>query len=158
VEAQRSRIRDWLNDYTNGHEHTTKSEYSVWHSPPPRSGSKSQRGARGDTRIQGLSLQGFVDASRPHELMPVRMAPALARVAWIGTGLLAALTLGIFLAHIAHVTVTGGSSVAIALAIATALAIYSRGFRRAPAWAHRATFGMAIVALALPIVIILLNI
>ena len=158
VEAQRSRIRDWLNDHTNGHEHTTWSEYSAWQSPPPRSGFKGQHGARGDTHIQGLSLQGFVDASRPHELMPVRMAPALARVAWIGTGLLAALALGIFLAHIAHVTITGGWTVAIALAMATALAIYSRGFRRAPAWAHRATFGMAILALFLPVVIILLNI
>jgi Domain of unknown function (DUF4407) len=158
VEAQRSRIRDWLSDHANGHEHTTQGEYSARQSSPPRSGFQGRRGTRGDTHIQGLSLQGFVNESRPHELMPVQMAPALARVAWIGIGLLAALALGLVLAHAAHVTVIGGWSVAPALAMATALAIYSHGFRRAPAWAHRATFGMAILALFLPVVIILLNI
>jgi hypothetical protein len=86
------------------------------------------------------------------------MAAPLRRVAWIGVGLLAALGATLLLAHTAHAAVAGGWLVVLALAAALALAVYSRGFRRGPAWAHRAAFSTALMGLALPIVIVLVNI
>jgi len=41
---------------------------------------------------------------------------------------------------------------------AVALAIYSHGFRRGPSWAHLAAFGTGLLGLALPVVIVLVNI
>jgi hypothetical protein len=86
------------------------------------------------------------------------MAPPLRRAAWIGLGLLAALGAALFLAHAAHLVVAGGWLVLLALTAALALAIYSLGFRRGPAWAHRAAFSTAMLGLALPVVIVLVNI
>jgi hypothetical protein len=90
--------------------------------------------------------------------MAVNMAGPLRRVAWIGIGLLAALGAALLLADTAHAAVAGGWLVAAALTAALALAIYSRGFRRGPAWAHRAAFGTALLGLALPVVIVLVNV
>ena len=53
---------------------------------------------------------------------------------------------------------TGCWLVLLALAAAVALAIYSHGFRRGPASAHRAAFSKGLLGLALPIVIVLVNI
>ena len=86
------------------------------------------------------------------------MAGPLRRVAWIGIALLGALGTALLLAGAAHAAVAGGWLVAMALTAALALAIYSRGFRRGPAWAHRAAFGTALLGLALPFVIVLVNI
>ena len=86
------------------------------------------------------------------------MALPLTRMAWIGTGLLSALGASVFLAQAAHATVSGGWLVLPTLAAALALAIYSHGFRRGPAWAHRAAFATGLIGLVLPAVIVLMNI
>jgi hypothetical protein len=39
-----------------------------------------------------------------------------------------------------------------------ALAVYSRGFRRGPAWALRAAFGAGLLGLAVPALIIAMNV
>jgi hypothetical protein len=43
--------------------------------------------------------------------------------------------------------------VVAALAAGACLAIYSRGFKRGPSWAHLAAFGTAVLGLALPALI-----
>jgi len=99
-----------------------------------------------------------MDLAQPHERMPVAMPKPLTRIAWFGTGLQVALGGALLLAHAAHAAISGGWLVLATLAAAVALAIYSRGFRRGPAWAHLAAFGTALLGLALPVVIVLLNI
>ena len=99
-----------------------------------------------------------MDLAQPHERMPVTMPQPLTRVAWLGVGLQAALGGALLLAHAAHTVVAGGWLVLVSLGAALALAIYSRGFRRGPAWAHLAAFGTAMLGLALPVVIVLVNI
>lgn len=96
--------------------------------------------------------------AQPHSRMAVDMARPLRRVAWIGVGLLATLGLALALAHTVHAAVAGGWLVMAALAAALALAVYSRGFRSGPAWAHRAAFGTGLLGLALPLVIVLVNV
>ena len=99
-----------------------------------------------------------MDVAQPHERTPVTMPKPLTRLAWLGFGLQAALGGALLLAHAAHAAVAGGWLVLVTLAAAVALAIYSRGFRRGPAWAHLAAFGTGLLGLALPVVIILVNI
>jgi hypothetical protein len=113
--------------------------------------------ARG-TRIPASSLSELVPVTKVHERMAVPMAPALSHVAWIGTGLLGGLDLALWVARSdAHVSITGGWLGLAALAAALALAAYSRGFRRGPAWAHRAALGAGLLGLAVPAAIIAMN-
>jgi hypothetical protein len=124
----------------------------------PGGGKRDPRGTRG-APIQALSLTDFVAGSKIHERMAVPIVRALAQVAWIGTALLVALAGGLFVIHLAgYAAVTGGWIGLPALPAALALAIYTRGFRSGPAWAHRAAFGTALMGLALPAVIIALNV
>lgn len=119
--------------------------------PPPRPRSSGGRG-------KGPSLTDLVKVARPHGQMAVDMARPLRRVAWLGLGLLTALGAALLLAGTIHAAVAGGWLVAAALAAGLALALYSRGFRRGPAWAHRAAFGTGLLGLALPLVIVLVNV
>jgi hypothetical protein len=117
-------------------------------------------GRERDARIPALSLTQFASASRIHERIAVPMAQALSRVAWIGTGLLAALALALMPAQavVAHASIAGGWLALAALLAALALAVYSRGFRRGPAWVQRAAFGTGLLGLAVPAVIIAMNV
>ena len=151
------RIRAWMAEQTGGQQPGTADNVSGWQ-PPPRGSGERGSGTAGVIPIKGYGLGRLVDDMRPHEQMPVAMAPPLRRVAWISVGLLAALGAALFLAHTAHLAVAGGWLVLLALTAALALAIYSHGFRRGPAWAHRAAFSMALLGLALPVVIVLVNI
>jgi Domain of unknown function (DUF4407) len=156
-QVQQWRIRAWVEEQTGGQQPPT-SDTGRWQPPPPRDGGRRGSDTAGATPVKGNSLSRLVDDMRPHEQMPVPMAPPLTRVAWIGTGLLSALGASLFLAQAAHATVAGGWLVLPVLVAALALAIYSRGFRRGPAWAHRAAFNTGLLGLALPVVIILMNI
>jgi hypothetical protein len=156
-QVEQWRIHAWVEEQTSGQQRHT-SDASGWQPPPPRHGGRRGSDTSGAIPVKGNSLSRLVDDMRPHERMPVPMAPPLTRVAWIGTGLLSALGASLFLAQAAHATVAGGWLVLPALAAALALAIYSRGFHRGPAWAHRAAFTTGLLGLALPIVIILMNI
>ena len=119
--------------------------------PPSRPTSSGVRG-------KGPSLSDLVKVARPHGQMAVNMARPLRWLAWIGVALLTALGAALLLADAAHIAVMGGWVVAAALSAVLALAIYSRGFRRGPAWAHRAAFGTGLLGLALPLVIVLVNV
>ena len=91
--------------------------------------------------------------------MAVPMAQALSRVAWIGTWLLAALALALMLTQaVAHASIAGSWLALAALLAALSLAAYSRGFRRGPAWVQRAAFGTGLLGLAVPAVIIAMNV
>ena len=106
-----------------------------------------------------MSLSDFARASRIHERMAVPMAPALSRVAWIGTGLVAGLALVLMLARAAaHASISGGGLTLVALLAVLSLAAYSRGFRRGPAWAQRAAFGAGLLGLAVPALVIAMNV
>jgi len=130
---------------------------AAYASAQPARGSRPAK-AR-DARIPAMSLSEFARASRIHERMAVPMAPALSRVAWIGTGLIAGLALLLMLARVAgHVSVAGGGLMLVALLAVLSLAVYSRGFRRGPAWAQRAAFGAGLLGLAIPAVIVALNV
>ena len=155
-QVEQWRIRAWVDEQTGGQQSHTSGTGSG-RQPPPRHGGRRAPGAAGAIPIKGHSLSRLVEDIRPHERMPVAMAPPLTRVAWIGVGLLSALGAALFLAQAAHAAVAGGWLVLLALAAALALAIYSRGFRRGPAWAHRAAFTTGLLGLALPVVIILMN-
>ena len=110
-------------------------------------------------RIPALSLSKFASASRVHERMAVLMAQPLSLLAWIGTGLLAVLALALTVAQVAaHASISGGSLALVTLLAALALAVYSRGFRHGPAWAQRAAFGAGLLGLAVPAVIIAMNV
>ncbi len=109
-------------------------------------------------RIPALGLTQFAAGSKIHERMAVAMKQPLARLAWVGTGLLAALVVTIMLVQdAAHARVTGNWLALAALTTVVALAAYSRGFRRGPAWAHRAAFGAGLLALVVPAAIIAMN-
>jgi hypothetical protein len=155
-QVEQWRIRTWVNEQTGGQRAHT-SDTGGWQ-PPPRHDGQRGPDMAGAIPIKGHGLTRLVNDMRPHERMPVPMAPPLTRVSWIGTGLLSALGVSLFLAQAAHAAVSGGWLVLPALTAALALAIYSRGFRRGPAWAHRAAFGTGLLGLALPVVIILMNI
>jgi hypothetical protein len=109
-------------------------------------------------RIPALSLAEFAHESRIHERMAVAMARPLARLAWIGAGLLAALVVAVILVQeAAHARVAGTWLVLAALLAVAVLAAYSRGFRRGPAWALRAAFGVGLLGLIVPAAIIAMN-
>lgn len=150
------RIGAWTDAQTHGRRSTTAAGDSGWWPPPPYG--RQNRRTPGGSPIRGNNLVTFVDESGPHERMPVPMAQPLTRVAWIGTGLIAALGIALLLAQAAQAAVAGGWLVLFAVAAALALAIYSRGFRRGPSWTHRAAFGTGLLGLALPVVIVLVNI
>jgi Domain of unknown function (DUF4407) len=156
-QVQQWRIRAWVEEQTSGQQPRPSDPDSGWQPSPPRYGGRRGSNMGGEIPVKGNSLSRLVDDMRPHERMPVPMAAPLTRVAWIGTGLLSVLGASLFLAQSAHAAVAGGWLVLPALAAALALAIYSRGFRRGPAWAHRAAFSTGLLGLALPVVIILMN-
>jgi hypothetical protein len=150
-------IDAWVDEQTGGRRSRASGAGSSW---PPNEGPGRQhgQGAPAGIPVNSHSLGGLMGLARPHEQMPIAMPEPLARMAWLGTGLQAALAGALFLAHAAHVAVTGGWLVLVTLVAAMALAIYSRGYRRGPAWAHLAAFGTALLGLALPVVIVLVNI
>ena len=150
-------IGSWVDEQTGGRRSRTSGGGSNW---PPNMGPDRQygHGVPAGVPVSSHSLGGLMDLAQPHERMPVAMPKALTRMAWLGTGLQVALGGALLLAHAVHADVTGGWLILVTSAAAAALAIYSRGFRRGPAWAHLATFGTALLGLALPIVIVLINI
>ena len=150
-------IGAWVDEHTGRRRSRTPGGGSSW---PPNMGPDRQygHGVPAGVPVNSHSLGGLMDLAQPHERMPVAMPKALTRMAWLGTGLQVALGGALLLAHAAHADVTGGWLVLVTLAAAAAQAIYSRGFRRGPAWAHLAAFGTGLLGLALPVVIVLINI
>jgi len=112
-------------------------------------------------RIEAPSLGDFVSTMRghvPHESMAVPVPSMLRLAGWVGTGLVAAVALGLAV----YTTETGrllhGEWLAALVVVATAsLAAFTRGFRRAPAWALRGTFAVLLVGLGLPVLLASVN-
>jgi len=156
-QAARHWIATWVEEQTGGRRPRTSGAGGDW---PPNAGPDRQRGhgAPAGVPVNSHSLGGLMDLAQPHEQMPVTMPKPLTRMAWLGTGLQAAMGGALLLAHVAHAAVTGEWLVLVSLAAAMAVAIYTRGFRRGSAWAHLAAFGTALLGLALPVVIVLVNI
>src|SRR5664280_2872627 len=109
--------------------------------------------------IPALSLSQFTGRARRHEGMATPIEVPLTRAAWIGTALLAALAAALLIAaDVGHFAVTGAWIAFVGLALALGLAVYTHGFRRAPAWAQRGAFGIALAGLLLPPLIVLANV
>ena len=156
-QVARWRIAAWVDEQT-GEWPSGASGADSGGRPNARPGKQHGYGGPAGIPINSYSLGGLVDVSQPHERTPVTIPKPLARLAWLGFILQAALGGALLLSHAAHAAVAGGWLVLVTLAAAVALAIYSHGFRRGPSWAHLAAFGTGLLGLALPVVIILVNI
>jgi hypothetical protein len=156
-QVARWRIAAWVDEQT-GEWPSGASGADSSGQPNARPGKQHGHGGPAGIPINSYSLGGLVDVSQPHERTPVTISKPLARLAWLGFSLQAALGGALLLSHAAHAAVAGGWLVLVTLAAAVALAIYSHGFRRGPSWAHLAAFGTGLLGLALPVVIILVNI
>lgn len=108
--------------------------------------------------VPATTLSEFIGRVRTHEHAFVPIDPALTRAAWIGTGLIALLTTVLAIISLNAHALVGGTWIAVAVLVpALTLAGYTRGFRRAPGWAQRAAFGIALTGFILPPLILTLN-
>lgn len=109
-----------------------------------------------------MSLHRFADdvqRSGSHERLPVPTPRVLSIAGWVGSLLTAALLVGMYIhSGSGHGAVAGMWVVFLVLVAELALASFTRGFRRAPAWAMRATFVVLLVGLCLPVAIAALNV
>ena len=116
------------------------------------------------TRSGGTMTPDFTDfvasmrSKRPHESLPAEFPRGLTIAGWIGAGLLAALSFTLWLVTDAtHSSVAGEMVALLALISVASLAVFTRGFRIAPAWAMRATFAALLLGLSLPVIVAVLN-
>lgn len=120
---------------------------------------EGSRGRRPVPAIEAWNLETFVDNMSTHEAGAVDIHPALRRGALVGLALIVAVAvMTLALPALAGVSVAGGWVVAPVLAGAAALAVYTRGFQRAPAWALRATLATLLSGLVLPVAFFAMNI
>jgi hypothetical protein len=129
-------------------------EYEAWY------GTRSNASARveAEPRIRSISLDDYVNSIQHHETQPVEVNRFLALGAWIGTAVIATTTAALFvLSSRFHQSASGEWLSLVMLVAASSLAAYTHGFRRAPAWALRASFALLIAGLLLPFVIIAIN-
>lgn len=108
-------------------------------------------------RIDSFNLSDLAENAVPHERQPVDMTPELRRGGLIGLALMVALGLGVSVASALGVAIAGAWLVLPLLAVAVGLAVVTRGFRRSPRWTLRPTFGTLLAGLALPIVVLAIN-
>ena len=127
---------------------------------------QSQNSSESDvsTRSDGITTPDFTDfvasmrSKRPHESLAAEFPRGLTIAGWIGVGLLTALAFILWLLTDAtHRSVTGEIVALLALISVASLAVFTRGFRSAPAWAMRATFAALLVGLSLPVIVTFLN-
>lgn len=125
---------------------------------PPSPFGGGRRNPTGDSRIETSDLNDLLKKGKPQENMPFRVDPSVTRAAWIGIGLLAALGLGLLLAGAAHMAVAGGWLVVLALGVSLVLAASSHAFRWGPKWIHLAAYQTALLGVAMPFLIVLINV
>jgi hypothetical protein len=106
--------------------------------------------------VEALSLSSFVSNMQghgSHESMPVPVPRTLAIAGWTGTGLLVAFSCGLTLLGLHGHQWPPAEMPAVFLAsAAVSLMVFTRGFRRAPAWAQQASFVTLLAGLGLPLV------
>jgi len=154
AEVQRHRIRAWVESETGrpwGGETAQEAQVSDFQSP-----TRDTVGLAA-APIGGPSLGMFAAEMKPHENVPVPFDARLTRVAWIGVGLLGVLGAVLLLLHLTDSAVAGDWLAALGIAAALATAIYTRGFRRGPGWAHQAGFAVGLLVLPIVTMIVLLN-
>jgi hypothetical protein len=136
IEREKARIWDDTSDQIDGNE--------------PR-GDGSRRGASSGARsVNAWSLDDLMAEADEHEAQPVPIPPELRRGALVGLSLIGAVL--VLLTMVSASTVLTTVVVAMFMA-AVALAVYTRGFTRAPRWALGASFATLLVGLTLPILI-----
>ncbi len=111
--------------------------------------------------VRALSLHEYVSSMRgqgDQESMAVAMPRMLAIAGWAGTGLIVALAVSL-----GAVALVSGQILNIAWLVwllafgGISLTVFTRGYRRAPGWALRATLATLFVGLALPLLVAVLN-
>ena len=87
----------------------------------------------------------------PHESRPVPVPEPLRRGALTGTALIAGLTVLTFVISAVTGRPVSGSWIAVVTLVPLAgLAIYTKGFTSAPAWALRGSFVVLVAGLVMP--------
>ena len=121
-------------------------------------------GADGSSRasrsgpIGGQNLGDFVERMRPWEDEHVPVPAGLRRGGLIGLAITAAAAIAMTgWAVLTDTAIAGVWLVLLVLSLIVALAVYTRGFRRAPGWALRAILASLLAGLGLPVVILVLN-
>ena len=170
VRARTAVKRQWLHLWRDMHEslnrvrfdlkleHRISEEYANWE---PKGNGSATSPARNPEPfpLEAPSLGEYVSMMRPHEAVAVSMPRGLRRGAWIGTGLIAALVVGTTLSStVGDEAVRGWWMAPIALVGVSILAASTRGFRRAPPWALRASFGTLLLGFGLPLLLVAINI
>jgi hypothetical protein len=138
-------------------------EEAQWYGMPTQ-GSEYRGESDRPTRSEAIMTPNFTDfvasmkGTGTHESLPVKIPRHLANAGWVGTALLTTLMLTLHLiSHTTHQYIAGESVAMVALIAVAALAIFTRGFRQAPAWAIRATFAALLLGLGLPVLVTALN-
>jgi hypothetical protein len=108
--------------------------------------------------VSAMPFDEFVENIEHHETRPVDVPQELRRSALIGLALLGAAAVIAFLLTSAGTAVSGAWLLVIALGLATALCVYTHGFRQAPAWAMRPVLATFIAGLVLPPFVLVLNV
>ena len=122
-------------------------------------GTARTQAPRSSERINAFNLDDLVNRMGSHEQVSVPLDRGLRIGGWVGTALIALLS-----AALAYYSYTGNGFVSAewvvfaAFILAVSLAAFTKGFRRAPAWAARATFATLLLGLALPILVLSLNV
>lgn len=121
-------------------------------------GASSPRDGHAASAISAWNLATFVDNMTPHETRPVAVPDALRRGGIVGLAAVAGLVVVMEVWKALFGELSGLWLAFACLAAFAALAAYTRGFRRAPAWALRAIFFALLFGLMLPILILVINI
>ena len=146
MDIDHARVEAETNRRVADHE-ATWSEWSGASSREPRT-----------ERIRSFNLDDVVSKGKGHERRAVPLHRNLMIGGWIATAATVGLAVVVFsYSKLAHSIVGGEFLVPLALAIVIGLAVYTKGFTIAPAWASRAIFGALIGGLALPLIVLGLN-
>lgn len=138
-------------------------EEAQWYGAPSQESAIHGESNR-PTQSEAIMTPNFTDfvasmkSTRTHESLSVKVPRALANAGWVGVALLTTLVFTLHLiTRTTHQYIAGEFVATVALIAVAALAIFTRGFRRAPAWAMRATFTALLLGLGLPVLVTALN-
>lgn len=133
-------------------------EEAKWGSNSERSFTAPSRTPNASQRISTLNLSEYVERIRSHESMPVTIPSWLRTGGWVGSALIASLAITLaVINYYTHRVVAGEWLTFAILAASASLMAFTKGFRMAPTWGLRATFAALLAGLALPIVVLALN-
>jgi hypothetical protein len=118
----------------------------------------SHRRRRGEP-VAARPLDEYNEHLSSRESRPVQVPRGLRLAGFVGTGLIAVLTVSLgFYSYRTGRIVSGEWVAGVGLTATVGLASYTRGFSTAPAWALRATFATLLTGLFLPVVLLAMNV